>query len=311
MKILFILIIILILLYLLVTYLMFLLICRKFSNKILPMSSLVSETLKPYKDIIKVGNDWIEDKYNNNEVKDVYIKSKDNLKLHGILIENKKSKGIMIEAHGYRSSAENDLYASCHEYYNMGYSLLLIDHRTSNLSEGKYITFGVKESIDIVSWIKFINKSYPKKSIVLAGISMGASSVLMSLKYINKKMKVKCALVDSGYISPYEEVLYCIKHYFHINGKLFIGMINIWCQLLAKFDLKEENTISCIQKSKIPILFVHGLLDDFVPVINTEKNYESYNGEKEMVLFEGATHGISYLVDSEKYLNYIKKFVSD
>lgn len=304
-------VILILLLYLFITFLMFLLICRKFSNKILPMSSIVLETLKPFSSIIKVGNDWINQKYDNNEVKDVYIKSFDNLNLHGILIENKKSKGVLIEVHGYRSSAQNDLYASCYQYYNMGYSLLLIDQRTSNKSEGKYITFGIKESKDIINWIKFVNKKYHKKHIVLAGISMGASSVLMSLKYINKKMKIKCVLVDSGYVSPYEEVLYCIKHYFHINGKLFIGMINIWCQLLAKFDLKEENTISCIQKSKIPILFVHGLDDDFVPVINTKKNYENYNGIKEMVLFEGATHGISYLVDSEKYLNYIKKFVSD
>ena len=77
-----------------------------------------------------------------------------------------KSKGIIIEAHGYRSSAMRDLFASCHEYYKLGYSLLLIDHRTSNESEGKYITFGIKECKDIINWIKFINKKYPKSNII-------------------------------------------------------------------------------------------------------------------------------------------------
>ena len=310
MRIFFIVIISLIILYLLFTYFFFILISRKLSKKILPMSKFVEESVRPYKDIVLVGNDWIKEKYKNKEIKDVYIKSFDNLKLHGIFIENKKSKGIIIEAHGYRSTAENDLFASCHEYFKMGYSLLLIDQRTSNKSEGKYITFGIKESKDIINWIKFVNSKYPKKKVVLAGISMGASSVLMSLKYITKEMNIKCVLVDSGYISPYDEVLYCFKHYFHINGKIFIGMINIWCKLFAKFSLKEENTIECISKSKLPILFVHGSCDDFVPVENTKTNYEKYNGSKEMVLFEKATHGIGYLTNPKKYLEYVKKYIS-
>ena len=74
--------------YLIISYVMFVLICKKISNNILPMSNLVDETLKPYKDIIQVGIDWTNDKRKNNEIKDVYIKSYDNLKLHGVFIEN-------------------------------------------------------------------------------------------------------------------------------------------------------------------------------------------------------------------------------
>ena len=302
-------ILLLIIIYLLLTYILFLLICRKISNFIFPMSKIIEKTVKPYKDIVKVGKDFIKEKNKNKEIKDVYIKSDDGLKLHGMLIEKENPKGIIIEVHGYRSNVQNDLYASCHEYYNMGYSLLLVDNRTSNKSEGKYITFGIKESRDLINWIKFVNEMYPNKKIVLAGISMGATTILMSLKNVNKNMNIKCILVDSGFISPYDEVLYYFKHYLHINGKIFIYMIDVWCKLFAKFSLKEENTLDCIKKSRYPILFVHGLNDDFVPVINTKTNYNNYKGKKEMALFENATHGISYLVDKERYIKYIKKFI--
>jgi fermentation-respiration switch protein FrsA (DUF1100 family) len=270
------------------------------------MSKKVAKSLEPYKDIIDRGNNWI----NKQLLQDIYIKTKDKIVLHGTLIKNKNSKGIFLEVPGYRSTPDRDLYPSCHEYYNMGYSILLIDNRSSGKSTGKYITFGIKESQDIVLWIRHLNRLYPNKNIILAGVSMGATSILMSLKRIKKNMNVKLALVDSPFIYPYEEVLYCIKHYFHINGRLLIDMINLWSIIIAKYNLKEENTISCLKRTNIPILFVHGLDDDFVLPKNSIINYKKYNGPKELQLFEKATHGISYLVNPTKYVKAIKEFIS-
>ena len=296
-------------LYIVITYFMFLMVSKKTKRNNLPMSKNIEKILKPYKSILDYGNNWIKD--NKKLIKDIYIKSNDNLNLHGLFIERKNSKGIFIECHGYRSTAERDLYASCHEYYNLGYSILLIDNRTSNKSEGKYITFGMRESEDIISWINYVNKKYPKSKIILAGISMGASSVLMSLKDITKNMNVKYALVDCVYISAFDEIIYCINHYFHIPGKLFINMINLWCKKIAKFDLKEKNTLECMIDSKVPVLFIHGTDDDFVPYENSKINYDSYNGPKMFISFEGASHGMSYLVDSKKYVNSIKEFINE
>ena len=84
MRIIAIVLIILILLYLLLTYFMFVLISKKSSNNILPMSKTVAKALEPYTKQIENGNKWIEDKYKKNEVKDIYITSNDNLKLHAI-----------------------------------------------------------------------------------------------------------------------------------------------------------------------------------------------------------------------------------
>ncbi len=310
MKLFTILLFIIFIIYSLMTFIMFLFICRRMNNLLLPMNKIVDKTIGPYKNITDIGNNWIKEKYANNEVKDVYIKTKDNIKLHGILIENKNNKGIFLETHGYRSTPITDLYPSCHEYYKMGYSLLLVDHRACGRSTGKYITFGIKESKDIILWIKYLNKLYPNKNIILAGVSMGATSLMLSLKRLKDNMNVKCALIDSGFISPYDEVLYCIKHYFYISGKPFIEMINLWCIIFAKYSLKEDNTISALNKTNIPILFVHGLKDDFVLPKNTIINYKKYKGPKEIHLYKEATHGISYLVNPKKYVKDIQEFIS-
>ena len=310
MKVFIIIIVNILLLYFLTTLVMFLLVSRKKEKDFSPMAKAVEETLKPYKDLIDKGNKWIEDKYKKKQVKDVYIENKEGLRLHAILIENKKHKGIMLEDHGYRSTSKRDIYPSCYHYYNLGYSLLLIDNRTAGLSDGKYITFGVKESNDIISWVKYLNKKYPKTDIILAGVSMGASAILMAMNRIKDEMNVKGIIADSAYISGYEEVKYCINHYFKIPGFLFIDMINIWCKLIAKFDLKGRTTIRSMKDSKIPVLIIHGKDDDFVPPDNSIITFNRYKGPKKILLFKKASHGISYLVNPDYYVNSVKDFLS-
>ncbi len=293
-------IIIAILIYLLICLLMFIMISKVSIGKAFSViDKNIEKTLLPYKDIIDKGNKWV----NEQKTEKVSIKSYDNLKLHGILIEKKNEKGIIILAHGYRSTKERDLYSSLYNYYNMGYSLLLIDERGCGLSEGKYITFGAKESLDINSWANYLHKK-KHNNIILGGVSLGATAVLM----VNNKY-VKAIIADSGFVSASREVIYVINHYFHIPGVLFIIGINLFCNIFGGFDLRKTNTFDNLSKINIPILFIHGLDDDFVPPKNSLMNYNVYGGEKDLFLVENANHGMGYLVDQEEYLKRIKKII--
>ena len=300
----------LLIIYLISTYIMFIFISKRFKkDRLMVMHKAIMKALEPYDKEIKCGYNWISDKINNNFTSDIFIRSDDNIKLHGLYIRSESNKKIIIFAHGYRSTVQTDLFASCKYYYEMGYNLLLIDQRGTGKSDGKYITFGVKESEDIICWCKYINKRYKKMSIILGGISMGATSVLMASKYSNI-YNVKAVIADSPFVFPYDQVLYCIKHYFYINGKYFIDMINVWCMIFAKFSLKEKNVILSLKDNNIPILLIHGEDDDFVPLINSKKIYDNYRGIKYFVTFPGASHGMSFLVDSKRYINEIKSFLN-
>ena len=138
---------------------------------------------------------------------------------------------------------------------------------------------------------------------------MGATSVMMAMKDLRADMRVKYVISDSGYNDAYKEVIHAINHYFHIPGILFIFGINLWCKLIAKFSLKEKKVVDCIQNKRIPLLLIHGEEDDFVPPINSKIIHEAYKGKKEFELFEEAHHGMSYLVDSKKYVSLIKKMI--
>lgn len=59
----------------------------------------------------------------------------------------------------------------------------------------------------------------------------------------------------------------------------------------------------------IPIIFIHGTEDDFVPYEMSVQNFKTCSHKiKKMVSVEGAGHGLSYLVDKKGYLKAIREF---
>lgn len=259
----------------------------------------IEEALKPFKDVYDKANKW----FSKQDTKKLHIKSFDNLNLSALYVKNKKNKGLIILAHGYRSNIRRDLYASCSEYYKMGYSLLLVNLRGCE-SEGKYITFGVKESRDINSWIDYMNKEYKYEKIILGGISLGASSILM----VNND-HVRAIISDSPFASAYDELNYVIKHYFHLPAFIFMPMINLYAKFFADADINKANVVDNINKINVPILFIHGLSDEFIPHVNTILLYTRYKKDKDILLIKDSDHGMGYLVDRDAYINKIKSFI--
>lgn len=303
MKILSIIIIILLIVYLLASYILFLLVSRKFCPKLSKhLDEKVGIELKKYQDIIEEGQDWVQ----SQKVKHIFIKYKKNPKIHAIYINNPKSDKIMILSHGYRSTAFRDVYPSCHEYYKMGFSLLIIDQRTSNKSEGKYITYGYKEKIDLLLWINYLSKKYKNKKIILAGVSMGATTSLLATELTDK---VTGVIADSGYINAYEEIDYTLNKFYKIPTRILMPAINLWNKLINGFDYKDVDTKKALENTRIPILFVHGRSDIFIPMKNSIENYDKYKGEKMLLTIPKANHGMSYLLDKDKYIQTLKEYL--
>lgn len=240
----------------------------------------------------------------------VYTKSYDGLRLAGKYYPNGTDK-TMILFHGYRASAKRDFACVVKLYRELGFNLLLIDERTGGLSEGKLITYGAKEKYDVLSWVNFVLEKYGKDTrICLDGLSMGASVVMMSTE-LDLPENVKAIIADCGYTSPADIIGHVAKRNFNIPGALGVAVMNIPCKLLGGFSLYKSNTLVSLAKNDIPILFIHGKNDDFVPWYMTELNFAANRGEKELCLVEEAGHGLSYLVDKNKVERMLTDFLNN
>lgn len=55
-----------------------------------------------------------------------------------------------------------------------------------------------------------------------------------------------------------------------------------------------------MRKNKIPVLFIHGDEDRYVPVWMTYSNYEACAAEKELYIVHGAAHALAFLMTEKK-----------
>lgn len=205
-------------------------------------------------------------------------------------------KGRIILFHGYRSIAETDFGCAMDYYYGQGYELILVDQRAHGKSSGSWIGFGVLERYDCRSWIRYLNAEYQPLPTFLSGISMGCSTVLMALG-LELPANVKGVIADCGFTSPKEIVAHVMKRRIHLSTSLLLPGISLFSKIFAGYSLDEYSTLDALKDNKIPVIFIHGKEDHYVPPEMTLRNYEACTAEKQLILVEGAGHGTSYLQD--------------
>ncbi len=241
---------------------------------------------------------------------EVEIRSFDGLRLRGRFFELEKGAPIEILLHGYRSNSERDLSGGIARCFACGRSVLLVDHRASGRSEGNVITFGINESRDCVDWVKYILENIdPNAKIYIGGVSMGAATAMMATDR-DLPENVVGILADCGYSSA-KKIIKKVIADMHLPPSLCYPFVKLGAKIYGHFDLEEISPEQAMSKCDLPVFFVHGDADDFVPY---EMSVECYNAcaskHKRLLTAEGAGHGLAFPLDQEKYIDEVRKFFS-
>ena len=259
-----------------------------------------------YKDFVAAGNAF----YEALPKEDVYITSFDGLKLYGKYYEYKEGAPIEILVHGYKGNGERDLSGGIERCFKLGHSALVVDQRGAGKSDGHTISFGIKEHLDVVRWAEYVSERFGKDTkIILAGVSMGASTVLMAS---GKKLPENVAyiLADCPYSTPREIIMKTIKE-MKLPPKIMYPFVKLGARVFGHFRLDSYSPIEAVQNTKIPIIFIHGTKDDFVPYYMSENMYAKCSSVKKIAPIEDAGHGLAYPINGEKYISEISKFKAE
>ena len=239
--------------------------------------------------------------------KEYRINSFDNLKLYGRYYESIENAPIEIMFHGYKGDGERDLSTGIRRAKKCGRNVLIVDQRAHGKSEGHTISFGIKERYDCMSWINFVIKEFgPDIQIILTGISMGAATVMMASN-LDLPNNVVGILADCGYDSPRN----IIKKYIYdmkLPGNIFIPFVKLGGLLFGHFNLDSVTPLNCVKESKVPIIFIHGDEDTFIPYQMSQNLYEACTSKKQLVIIKHAEHGLSYLEDPITYVDELNNF---
>jgi len=238
----------------------------------------------------------------------VEIIGHDGIKLVGHWYENPNARRIVVAMHGWRSSWSQDFGMIADFLHDNGCSVLYAEQRGQNSSGGDHMTFGLLERYDCLDWINWVNENSPGElPIYLAGISMGATTVLMATG-LELPCNVRGVVADCGFTSPYAIWKYVTEENLHLSYKLHGNLVERLCQRKIRMGAKAYSTIDAMNGCQIPVLFIHGADDTFVPVTMTYENYRACTAPKQLLIVPGAQHGLSYYVEQEKYEKAVNEF---
>lgn len=257
-----------------------------------------------FKKDIEEGRRWISALPHRDE----WIVSDDGIKLYGRFYENPGSKTTILMMHGFRSNAIHDFSCAFQFYYDKGFNLMVPDQRAHGKSEGKYITYGVKERFDAKCWIDHINTLIPDGEVYATGVSMGASTVLMAAG-LELPSNVKGIIADCGFTSPAEIIKKVMKQDMNLPLFPLYYTTRVMTRAFAGFDFEEYSAVTAVKDCKIPILFLHGKKDGFVPFEMGEEIYNATGCDKKAVWVDEADHGCSFLVDHNACVTALSGFL--
>ncbi len=239
------------------------------------------------------------------------IRSFDGLTLHGTYFEYEKGAVTEIIFHGYHGYAERDLSGGVHRCFQLGRNALIIDQRGHGASDGRTTTFGIKEYKDCLSWIDYAIKKFGDDCrLIITGVSMGASTVMLAA---GEKLpqNVLYVLADCGYTSA-EEIIKKVIDEMKLPSAILYPFVRLGAIIFGGFDPNTNSPMEAMKKASVPVIFIHGTNDAFVPFDMSRRLYEACSSEKKrLVAVEGAGHGLAFPADKELYISALRDFQAE
>ena len=232
-------------------------------------------------------------------------------KLTAYLMKPEKESNVYAFcAHGYRSDAKGEFCKIAHYYLNKGINVFMPDHVASGESEGLHCTFGYYEEPDCLKWLSYMKDTFGSDiKILLHGVSMGAATVMMMSGNKALPENVKLTVSDCGYstaVGEFSEKLRDMK----LPADLIIKGVNAVNKLHLGFDFYTLRPVDSVKKAKIPMLFIHGTGDTFIPHRMCQEVYDACGSEvKEILYIEGADHAQAFPTDAETYSKKLDEMI--
>lgn len=254
---------------------------------------------------------WVDSLQQHRALRDTFIVAPDSARLHAYYIKAPyPTSQTAVIVHGYTDNAIRMLMIGQLYSRALGYNVLLPDLRNSGLSEGDHFQMGWFDRLDVLQWMEVANHLYGDSTqMVVHGISMGAATTLM-VSGDQQQPYVKCFVEDCGYTTVWDEFAHKLKADFSLPTFPLMNVTNLLCKWKYGWSFQEASALKQVEKCTLPMFFIHGDADTYVPTSMVHTLFESKKGEKELWVVPGAIHAMSYRDNEEAYTRKIKEFTS-
>lgn len=216
-------------------------------------------------------------------------------------------KRVLIAMHGWRSSWARDFGVAADFWHDSGCGILYAEQRGQGSSGGAYLSFGMMERYDCLTWANAVFRDFPHLPVYLVGISMGATAVLLAAEQ-PLPPNVRGVIADCGFSSPEAIWRYVTQRKLHIPYGLVEGRVNRICRKRFGCLPCDVTTSGALRHTKVPVLLIHGTADAFVPHEMSVEAKDACASSCKLLLVDGAKHGESYLKATKIYQENLLQF---
>lgn len=259
---------------------------------------------------------WHDSLVENGLWRDTFLVNEDGLRLHAVILEHSKSDsiqptGAMMMIHGYCDNAPVMMrYAYC-DYEILGQNVLLPERQWCGQSEGDHITFGWLDRLDMHLWLDMMHEMW-NMPIVVHGLSMGAATTMMlSGDELDESLQVCGFVEDCGYSSTWDQMAYRLKVEYDLPEFPILHCASLINRIWHGWWLSDGNCIEQVSKCEMPMFFIHGMDDDYVPFGMGQSCYAAKKGEKEIWLPAKTAHAKSIHNFWGEYCDRVGCFVNN
>ena len=252
---------------------------------------------------------WVDSLETAGALRDTFIVN-DGARLHAYYVAAPEAtRATAVIVHGYTDNAIR-MFMLAHLYnHELRYNVLLPDLHYSGLSDGDCFRMGWLDRLDVMRWMDVADSIFGGTQMVVHGISMGAATTMM-VSGEEQRPFVRCFVEDCGYTSVWDEFEHELCGRFGLPAFPLLHVADWLCGVEHGWTFREASAVEQVKKCRLPMLFIHGAADDFVPTWMVYELFEAKPQPKEIWVVPGAAHAVSYRDNRDQYVWRVRNFVS-
>lgn len=221
-------------------------------------------------------------------LRDCWTTAEDGVKIHGWFAPAESAKATLVISHGNAGNLSHR-YLLMRSLLRHKFNVLMYDYRGYGRSEGTPDEEGIyKDGRAFFDYASTLREVDPKK-IILWGTSLGGAAATD----VATKRPAAGLILESTFTSGKDV------------ARIFYPFLPVGTFMRSNF-----NTIEKIKTVHLPLLIMHGNLDEILPFGLGRQLFAAANDPKEFYEIIGARHNDTFFVGGEEYFERIDRFVS-
>jgi len=211
---------------------------------------------------------------------------------------------VVLLLHGARED-RSSMVSRAQLLLRHGFSVLLIDLQAHGETPGDAITFGYRESRDVVAARDWIRETAPGRRIGVIGCSLGGASVLLAPQPSGFDAVVLEAVYPRISQAVENRIRIFLGPLAPVLAPLFLAQLQPRLHIAAS-DLEPIRSIALL---KAPVLVVAGSKDERTTLAESQELFKRAAVPKSMWVVQGARHQDILAYDRHGYETYVLTFL--